>query len=168
MNAIVAVDENWGIGKNNNLLFRIPEDQKFFREKTIGKIIVIGRNTLNGFPGGLLLKDRTNIVLTHDASFKPNGLVVVHSVPELLNTLKNYNDDDVFVVGGGNVYRQLIDKCEAAFVTKVSGNYGADTFFPCLDKIPGWRLIDTKAVNCDGQEVEFCTYVKPRLPHFNI
>lgn len=160
MNAIVAVDENWGIGKNNNLLFRIPEDQKFFREMTLGKIIVIGRNTLKGFPGGLPLKGRTNIVLTHDVRLKTNGSIVVHSVPELLDALKDYNSDDVFVAGGGNVYRQLIDKCRTAFVTKISGDYGADTFFPCLDKIPGWRMLKSKTSSYEGVDIKYCKYIK--------
>lgn len=160
MKVIVAVDNNWGIGKDNKLLMEIPEDQKFFREMTLGKIIVIGRRTLEGFPGGMPLEGRTNIVLTSDTSFDINGAIVVHSIPELLVALEDYDSDDVFVAGGGNVYRQLIDKCSNAFVTRINCDRDADTFFPNLDKIPGWRMLKSKTSSYEGVDIKYCEYVK--------
>ena len=100
MNLIAAVDKNWAIGKNNELLVRIPMDQKFFRETTTGKVVVMGRKTLESFPNGLPLKNRTNIVLTHNPNYKVNDAIVVHSLDELHEELKKYNSEDVYVIGG--------------------------------------------------------------------
>ena len=89
MRLIVAVDKNWGIGKNNDLLVSIPSDKKFFRQETTGKVVVMGRKTLESFPGGLPLKNRTNVVLTRNAGYRAKDTVIVHDIPELLEELKN-------------------------------------------------------------------------------
>ena len=107
MNLIVAVDKNWAIGKNNELLVRIPADQKFFRETTTGKVVVMGRKTLESFPNGLPLKNRTNIVLTHNQDYEVKGAIVVHSMEELHEELKKYNDEDIYVIGGEKIYEQI-------------------------------------------------------------
>lgn len=139
MRLIVNVDSNWGIGLKNKLLVRIPNDMKFFRSQTIGKVIVMGRNTLESFPQGQPLAGRTNIVLTTDQSYRVNGAVVLHSIEELLEELKKYKDDDVYVIGGESIYRQLLPYCNKAHVTKVNHSYEADVHFPNLDEEPDWR-----------------------------
>ena len=110
MNLIAAVDQNWAIGNKNELLVRIPADQKFFRETTTGKVVVMGRKTLESFPNGLPLKNRTNIVLTHDHTYKVPGAVVVHDMDELHEELKKYDSQDIYVIGGETIYRQLLDE----------------------------------------------------------
>lgn len=120
MNLIAAVDQNWAIGNKNELLVRIPADQKFFRETTTGKVVVMGRKTLESFPNGLPLKNRTNIVLTHDHTYKVPGAVVVHDMDELHEELKKYDSQDIYVIGGETIYRQLLDECDVAHITKLT------------------------------------------------
>ena len=138
MNLIVAVDKNWAIGKDNKLLVSIPQDMKFFRETTIGKVVVMGRKTLETFPGGQPLKQRTNIVLTTDKSYSVKDAIVVHTIDELLEELKKYNDEDIFVIGGESIYRQMLPHCALAHVTKINHAYEADTYFPNLDEMDEW------------------------------
>ena len=95
MNLIVAADKNWGIGKDNKLLVSIPSDMKFFRQETMGKVVVMGRKTLESFPNGLPLKNRTNVVLTSDKNYQVKDAVIVHSIDELLEELKNYDDEEI-------------------------------------------------------------------------
>lgn len=140
MNAIVAVDKNWGIGHNNKLLVSIPNDQKFFREVTMGKVVVLGRKTMETFPGGQPLKGRTNIILSKDKNYKVKDAVVVHSVEELLEELKKYAQEDIFIIGGDSVYRQMLPYCNTVHVTKIDHAYDADSFFPNLDEMPEWKI----------------------------
>lgn len=140
MNLIVAVDENWAIGKDNKLLVSIPSDMKFFRQTTTGKVVVMGRKTLESFPNGLPLKNRTNIVLTRSRDYKVKDAVMVHSVPELLAELEKYNSEDVYVIGGDSVYRELLPYCDTAHVTKISHAYEADAYFPNLDEMEEWEV----------------------------
>ena len=143
MNIIVAADKNWAIGKNNKLLVSIPQDMKFFRETTTGKVVVMGRKTLESFPGGQPLKKRVNIVLTSDKNYHVNGADIVHSIDALLEELKKYPAEDIYVIGGESIYRQLLPYCDKAYVTKIEHAYDADTFFPNLDKDPQWRMTKT-------------------------
>ena len=140
MNVIVAADKNWGIGKNNQLLVSIPADMKMFREETTGKVVVMGRKTLESFPNGLPLKNRTNIVLTHNPNYKVNDAIVVHSLDELHEELKKYNSEDVYVIGGEKIYEQLLDECDVAHITKIDYAYDADAYFPNLDEKPEWEI----------------------------
>lgn len=140
MNMIVAADKNWGIGRNNQLLVSIPADMKFFRQTTTGKVVVMGRKTLESFPNGQPLKNRINIVLTADHTYKVKDAVVVHSLSELFEELKKYDTEDVYVIGGASVYEQLLPYCSTAHVTKIDHAYDADTYFPDLDKMPQWRI----------------------------
>ena len=140
MNLIAAVDENWAIGKNNQLLVSIPADMKFFRTTTTGKVVVMGRKTLESFPNGLPLKNRTNIVLTHDKSYKVKDAIIVYSMDELWEELKKYDSDDIYVIGGESIYRQLVDACDVAHITKIDFAYDADAYFPNLDEKTGWEL----------------------------
>lgn len=140
MNLIVAVDENWAIGNHNELLITIPADHKFFRQETSGKVVVLGRKTLETFPQGLPLKNRLNIIMSTNQSYKVKDAVVVHSLEELLEELKQYATEDVYVVGGESIYRQLLPYCNVAHVTKIDHAYAADAYFPNLDKMPEWEI----------------------------
>lgn len=140
MNLIANVDINWAIGKNNQLLVKIPADTKFFRETTTGKVVVMGRKTLESFPNGQPLKNRTNIVLTHDRSYQVKEAIVVYSMDELHEELKKYPSEDIYIIGGESIYRQLVDECDVAHITKVDFAYDADAHFPNLDEKPEWRI----------------------------
>lgn len=142
MNLIVAVDENWAIGNKGDLLVRIPADHKNFRNETIGKVVVLGRKTLETFPQQQPLAKRTNIILSRDPEYKVNEAVVVHSIEELLEELKKYNDNDVYIIGGDSIYKQMLPYCNVAHVTKVDHQYEADAYFPNLDKDPEWEITD--------------------------
>ncbi len=140
MNLIVAVDNNWAIGNKNKLLVSIPNDMKHFREETTGKVVVLGRKTLETFPQGQPLKNRTNVILTKNKNFKVKDAIVVHSLEALLEELKNYEDEDIYVIGGDSIYKQLLPYCTVAHVTKVDHEYEADTYFPNLDKDLNWQI----------------------------
>lgn len=142
MNVIVAVDKNWGIGRDGHLLFNIPEDKKFVRIMTRGRVLVMGRHTFLDLPSGKPLKDRVNIVLSADTDFAPEGAVVCRSLAELKEELGKYNTDDVFVFGGQKVYEELLPYCKFANVTKVDADGQADRFFPDIGKIEGWGKKD--------------------------
>ena len=105
MNMIVAVDNNWAIGNHNELLVSIPADMKFFRQETDGKVVVMGRKTLESFPNGMPLVNRVNIVLTENPDYQVKGAKIVHSLAELQEELKQYRSEDVYVIGGESVYR---------------------------------------------------------------
>ena len=141
MNLIAAVDRNWAIGKNNQLLVRIPMDQKFFRETTTGKVVVMGRKTLESFPNGLPLKNRTNIVLTRNKNYKVPDAIIVHSMDELHEELAKYNSEDIYIIGGEQIYKALVDECDVAHITKIDYAYDADAYFPNLDEKPEWEIV---------------------------
>lgn len=140
MNLILSADNNWGIGLKNQLLIRIPNDMKFFRQETIGKVVVMGRKTLESFPQGQPLAGRTNIVLTTDRDYRMKGADIVHSMEELMTELGKYDSDDVYIIGGESIYRQLLPYCDVAHVTKIDHTYEADTYFPNLDENPEWKI----------------------------
>lgn len=140
MNVIVAVDNNWAIGNKNQLLVRIPNDHKHFREETTGKVVVLGRKTLETFPQGQPLKNRTNIILSKDKEYRVKDAIVVHSIEELLEELKKYSDEDIYIIGGDSVYKQLLPYCNVAHVTKIDHEYEADAYFPNLDKEADWEI----------------------------
>lgn len=146
MNLIAAVDKNWAIGRNNKLLMSIPDDMKFFRETTTGKVVVMGRKTLESFPGKKPLKNRVNIVLTSDNSYQVDGAVIVHDMDELHEELKKYDSQDIYVIGGESIYRQLLDECDVAHITKIDFSYEADAWFPNLDEKEEW------VVTADSEE----------------
>lgn len=152
MKAIVAVDRNWAIGLKGKLLVQIPADQKFFRETTMGHVVVMGRKTLESFPHGAPLKDRVNIVLTGGDRPLPEGTVAVHGIDELKGVLKEYEDDDIYCIGGAKVYAELLPLCDECLVTKIDESYEADAYFPNLDSDPEWELVR------DGSEEDEQTY----------
>lgn len=140
MNLIAAVDENWAIGNGGDLLIRIPADHKYFRQETTGKVVVLGRKTLETFPQGLPLKNRTNIILSANPEYTVKDAAVVHSVEELLSELEKYDTRDVYIVGGESIYRQLLPYCDVAHITKIDHAYDADAYFPNLDEMPEWEI----------------------------
>ena len=120
MNLIVAVDKNWAIGNKGELLVRIPADHKMFRQETTGKVVVLGRKTMDTFPGGQPLKNRDNIILSRNEAYQQKDAQVVHSVEELLEAVKGYDTKEVYVIGGSSVYEQLLPYCDTAHVTKLT------------------------------------------------
>lgn len=162
MKLIVAVDNEWNIGRNGDLLFSIPTDMKFFRQTTSGKIVVMGRKTLDSFPGGKALPKRVNIVLTANENFERENVTVCNSADAVLEEIKKYDSDDVFVIGGGAVYKMFEPYCDTAYVTHVDAvAEGADTKFPDLTKIDGWKLTqESEPVEENGYTFRFCTYKK--------
>lgn len=159
MNAIVAADKNWGIGYKNKLLISIPSDMKFFRQTTMNHVVVMGRKTLESFPNGLPLAKRTNIVLTRDRDYKVKGAILVHSEEELLEELKKYEEDDIFVIGGGSVYEMMLPYCKTVYVTKIDFAYQADTYFPNLDEMPEWEMTEeSEEQTCFDIEFAFTKY----------
>ena len=142
MNLIVAVDKNWAIGNKGNLLVRIPADQKMFRDETMGKVIVMGRKTLESLPGGQPLHGRTNVVLTRNESYTKKGCEVFHSLEETLEFLKQFPSENVFIIGGETIYKQFLPYCDVAHVTWIDYEYLADTYFPNLEKDLDWKMTD--------------------------
>ena len=140
MNLIVNVDKNWAIGLGSKLLVRIPQDMKYFRSMTTGHVVVMGRKTLESFPESKPLPNRVNIVLTRDQGYQAPGAVVVHSMEELKEELKKYSGEEIFVIGGGQIYRELLPLCDKAYVTKVDRAFDADVYFPDLDQDPQWKM----------------------------
>ena len=159
MKTIVAVDKKWGIGKANDLLFSIPEDMKHFREITSGKTVVMGLNTLRSFPGGKPLKNRINIVLSNEDIEPQESLVICRSMDELKEELKKYPPDDLYVIGGGMMYRQMCDFCSEAEITKVDADGEATVFFPDLDEKENWECVKiSEPIVTNGYTIRFCTY----------
>ncbi len=159
MNAIAAVDANWAIGNKNRLLTSIPADMKFFREKTMGHVVVMGRKTLESFPNGLPLKNRINIVLTANRSYKVKDAIIVHTKEELLEELKKYDSNELYVIGGGSIYEMLIPYCDTAYITKIDHAYAADTYFPNLDQMDDWEMTEvSEEQTCFDLEYVFAKY----------
>ncbi len=159
MKMIVCVAEDFGIGLNNDLLFSLPPDMKFFRETTMGKVIIMGRGTLDSFPGGRPLKNRTNIVLTRDRDFSREGVEAFNTKEEILEYVKKFNSDDVYVIGGGQIYEMFRDVCDEALITKVRKKVPCDTFFFNIDNDCDWYLAsESETMEHEGLFFSFCNY----------
>lgn len=140
MNIIAAVDQNWAIGSKGGLLVRIPNDQRAFREETTGKVVVLGRKTLETFPQGMPLRNRTNIILSSNPAFQVKDAIIVHNQKELSAELKKYKDEEIYVIGGESVYRMMLPYCDVAHITRIDHAYEADSYFPNLDEMPEWEI----------------------------
>lgn len=167
LKAIVAVCDDWGIGKNGDMVVANRADMRNFVACTKGHAVIMGRKTLDGFPGGRPLKNRRNIVLTRDATFAREGVETVSSVDDALKLVAE--EDVAWVIGGGEVYRQLLPFCAEAEVTKNHCVHPADAFFPNLDDDASWSTVaqsETMVVEegqgDEGLTFEFVTY--RRLP----
>ena len=159
MNLIVAVDKNWGIGKDNDLLISIPEDMEYFKEKTMGKVVIMGKNTLESFPGAKPLKNRTNIVLALETDYLVDGATVVYTMDDFLKEAAKYPNEDVFVIGGGSIYRQMLEHCDTCYITYIDHSFDADTFIPNLDEMDEWYIADeSEKYNYEGMDNTFRTY----------
>ena len=160
MKLIAAVDKRWGIGLDNKLLISIPEDMKYFRETTKGNVVVMGRKTLESFPGKKPLNNRINIVLTKDRNYKVEGATVCNTKEEVLEEVKKYDTNNVYIIGGESIYRLFEDECDTALITKIDFEYEADTFFPNLDE-SGWELVEESEEQTYFDIIySFCTYKK--------
>lgn len=163
MKLIVAVDKNWAIGLKGKLLVSIPSDLKRFKEITTGNIIVLGRKTIETFPGGMPLKNRTNIIMSSKPDYKAGDAIIAHSVEELLDIIKKYDTDSVYVVGGDSVYKQLLPYCDEALVTFVDKKYDADAYFPNLDKDDEWELVsESEVMECFDIDYTFRNYIRKK------
>lgn len=158
MRAILHADKNWGIGKNNSLMFKIPADMKYFKETTTGNVVVMGSNTLKSFPGGKPLKDRVNVVLYPDGEDRED-CKIVRSVEELFAEIKKYPPEKVFVIGGQMMYKTLLPYCTEVLVTKVDAEGGADAFFENLDENADFALTyESGPVETNGYIIKFTEY----------
>ena len=166
MKAIVAVDKNWGIGKKNDLLFSLPADMAYFREKTLNKVVVMGSNTLKSFPNGKPLKNRTNIVLFPGGE-KREDCIVVDSLDELKVELKKYLADDVFIIGGAMFYKTMLPYCSEVLVTKVDADGGAEVFYENLDMLSNWSCVSvSEPQETNGFEIRFTVYKNSKILEF--
>jgi len=159
MNVIVATDRLWGIGKDGNIPWHISEDMKFFKKMTTGKVVIMGRKTMESFPNKKPLPNRVNIVLTKNPDYTCDGAIVVHSVEELLEKTKDYDDEDLFVIGGGQIYNLLMSYCGTAYVTRIDKVFDTDAKFPNLYSMKCWEetsVSEFKEEN--GIRFNFCTF----------
>ncbi len=160
MKAIAAVSQSWGIGRDNNLLFHIPQDMKFFRSQTADSVVIMGRKTLESFRQAKPLPKRINIVLTRDRAYEKEGAVIVHSAEEALSEAEKYGKK-IFVIGGAEIYALFLDRCDQCLITKVEADPEADSFFPNLDRKKDWFLADQGSEAEDGGlKFRFTTYKK--------
>lgn len=165
MKAIVAVDKEWGIGKNNDLLFHLSQDLKYFKDKTMGKVIVMGGNTLLSFPKSKPLPNRTNIVLTD--VYTRDDCIVCPNLEELSKELKKYDSNDVFIVGGAMFYNTMIDYCDEAYVTRVDEVGGAQVFFPNLDEKENWIEVERgEPIVDNGHVISFTKFKNTNVKEF--
>lgn len=146
MNCIVNVSEDWGIGRENQLLVAISADLRRFRSLTTGKTVILGRKTLSTFPGGRPLKNRVNLVLSSDRALRIEGAAVVHDLDELLAECRTYPSESLCVIGGASIYSLLLPYCDTAYITKTHLQTGADRFFPNLDALENWRIVSRSGV----------------------
>ncbi len=166
MKAIVAVDKKWGIGKKNDLLFSLPEDMKYFREKTAGKTVCMGYNTLLSFPNSKPLKNRVNIVLAPEGVVR-DDCTVVYTLEQLSCELKKYNTQDVFVIGGAMFYRTMLPYCSEVLVTKVDADGGAEVFYENLDDLPNWSCVsEGEPIESNGLTIRFTVYKNSEIKEF--
>ncbi len=157
MNVIVAVDENWAIGRDGEQLLYLSADLKRFKALTMGHAVILGRKTMATFPGGRPLKGRRNLVLSRTEGFAPEGAEVYRDLDSLLAEAP----EDAFVVGGASVYRALLDRCETAYVTRIQASFPADCWFPDLDRDPAWEAAEeSELLEEKGVKFRYVTYHK--------
>lgn len=162
--AIVAVDENWGIGNKGELLISLPEDQKQnFKVKTLGHPVIFGRKTLDTFPGGRLLPGRKNIILTRNPDLNVEGATILHSVEETVEYTKKDPDECYFIIGGEQIYKQFLPFCDTCIVTKIHKSFEADAFFPDLDNLKDWKVLSREANVSSVKGVTFAIWTYKRI-----
>ena len=158
MELIVAVYDDWGIGKDGTQPIALSTDRKFFRETTRGAMVIVGRRTIDDFPGKKPLPGRVNVALTRSDMEIP-GFEVVHSPEEAMELAKTA--EQAFVIGGGTIYRQMLPCCDRAYVTKVHMAPESDTFFPNMDADEAWELAEVlQSGEENGISYEMCLYTR--------
>ena len=163
MNLIVAVTKDYAIGKDNNLLFHLPKDLAFFKEKTLNKVIIMGEKTYFSLPKRPLPK-RTTIVLSNNPQFNEEGVIIARSVDELMEEVSKFNPEDVFVCGGASVYNLLMDNCEKAYITKIDKIVPADTYIHNLEERENWKKIyESETMEENGIPFRFETYINEEM-----
>ena len=162
MNFIVAVDNNYAIGKNGTLIYNLPSDLAYFKKETSGKVVVMGDKTFLSLPKHPL-PNRTNIVMTLDDT-EFDGAITVHSVDELSEVLEDYEDDEVFVIGGASIYNLLMDLCKYAYITKIDASEPADTFIRNIEKTGNWNLVsESEEYEENGYKFRFCVFKNMKI-----
>lgn len=163
MNLIVAADSKWGIGRDGGLLCHLPSDMKYFREKTKGKVVVMGRRTFESLPGGKGLPDRINYVLTTNLNFEAPGSNVINFEDELWDELERYDADDVYLIGGAALYNAFYKRCDRLYITKIDADLGADTFITDMGSDPDFELeSESGTISENGLDFKFCVYRKKK------
>ncbi len=163
MDLIVAADKSWGIGKDNGLLASLPTDMKYFKEHTMGKVVVMGRKTLESLPGKKGLPKRTNIVLTTNPDYEAERCIIVNSEDELFEKLSEYDPEEVMLIGGGAMYNKYYKLCDKLYVTKMDAELGADTFIANFDEDPDFEIVsESEPVTENGVTFRFTVYEKKK------
>ena len=158
MELIVAVYDDWGIGKDGTQPIALSTDRKFFREMTRGAMVIAGRRTIADFPGQKPLPGRVNVAITR-ANTEIPGFTVVHSPEEAAELAKTA--EKAMVIGGGSIYRQMLPYCDRAIITKVHVTPESDTYFPNLDEAPDWELSEVLQSGTENEiAYEMCIYTK--------
>ena len=157
---ILCVDNKWGIGKKNGLLFSLPKDMKFFRETTLNHVVAMGENTLLSFPNSKPLKNRRHIVLSQDETHNYEGVENVHTFIDFLKLIKEYSlKEDIYIIGGASIYRQTLPFVDKVLLTKVDADGDAELFFNNLDEEPNFELIsESEVMEDNGYNIRFCVY----------
>ena len=165
MNAIAAVDQHWAIGREGELLFSLPSDRKHFRTLTLGGTVIMGRKTLDGFPGGQPLPDRRNLVITHNPELQRQGIEIVSSPEQALAAVENCDPEQIWIIGGGSIYAAFLRRCKRVYLTQVDAvAEDPDTFFPNLDRLPGWSVERrSEPITENGLTYRFVDYVQTNL-----
>lgn len=147
MKLIVAVDKNWAIGRENRLLVHLPGDLKYFKERTLGKVVIMGRSTLESLPGGKPLPGRTNVVISRNPDYQKEGCIMAASIEEAVEKARQAaaaegkEDGEIMVMGGASIYKQMLPYCDTCYVTKIDAAFPADVYFPNLDQDPDFQLV---------------------------
>jgi len=163
MKMIVAVDNKWGIGCNNCLLISIPKDMQYFKEHTLGKVVVMGRKTLESMPESKGLPKRINIVLTTNRNYEADECIVVHSEEEMFDEIARYDPDDVYLIGGASMYNKYYKHCDRLYITKIDADLNADTFIINVDEDDDYDMVsESEPITENGVTYRFCVYEKTK------
>ncbi|MGN1334455.1 MAG: dihydrofolate reductase [Anaerovoracaceae bacterium] len=163
MNMIVAADKNWGIGKDGQLLTHLSGDLKYFKEKTMGKVVVMGRKTLESLPGGRPLPGRINVVLTADPQYKKESCIIVRSIDELRSKCSEYPCDSIMLIGGATLYNLFMEECRRLFITKIYAEFEADAFIKNADEMSEFKVVHQSEVHEEhGIKYQFFEYEREK------
>ena len=166
MNIILAADRKWAIGKDNDLLIHLPGDLKYFKKMTTGKAVIMGRKTLESLPGGKPLPNRRNIILTRSKDFEVPGAEVFHSIEDVLQLIKSgkLESDETFIIGGAEIYKQMMLHCDKFYITKIDAELPADCYFVDLDQIEDLKITwRAPAEEYQGTKYQYVLYEREKM-----